>query len=326
MNEPHNGNLAMDLLRQFPSTSSNLLAKLLFEANPGVYKSLDSARSAIRYHRGAMGPVNRDKLSDNSFIPRQFVAPESDAKNLVNYVIPDDAGPIVAFGDVHFPYHSQDALEITIDHAIKIGAKTILMMGDVLDCYQVSRWERDPSLRDIKGEIEMFGEFIESLKQAIPDAKIIYKFGNHEHRFDRYIMANAPELFGLDEIRLQSLLKLEQLGIDYVKPMQIIKYKHLHLIHGHEYVFSINNPVNAARGLYMKAKKSAITWHHHRSSEHTESAINGDMVTCWSAGCLCDLKPEYMPLNSWNHGFAEISDSDGMFQVNNRRIINNRVL
>lgn len=323
--KPSKGLIVIDYLKMYPAASSAKIAQILYSEFPAEFTSVENARDMVRYYRGARGNQHRERMDDDNYLPK-FIAPPSDSREQSSYVIPDDAAPIVAFGDVHFPYHSPDALEITIEHAISIGAKTILMMGDIVDCYQVSRWERDPSMRDVKGEIEMFIDFIKSLKAAMPGVKIIYKFGNHEHRFDRYIMANAPELFNIDSIRLQNLLKLDELGIDYVSPMRIIKYKQLHLIHGHEYVFSINNPVNAARGLYLKAKKSAVTWHHHRSSEHTESAINGDMVTCWSSGCLCDLKPEYMPLNSWNHGFVEIHDQDGMFQVNNRRIISYRVM
>ncbi len=111
------------------------------------------------------------------------------------------------------------------------------------------------------------------------------------------------------------------------KGKQIIKYADLNIIHGHEYVFSISNPVNAARGLFNRAKASTLCFHHHRTSEHTETTITGKTITCWSVGCLCNLRPDYMPLNSWNHGFVEIyGDGNDGFHVDNKRIVNYRIV
>jgi hypothetical protein len=69
-----------------------------------------------------------------------------------------------------------------------------------------------------------------------------------------------------------------------------------------------------------------MCFHFHQTSEHTEPTISGEIITCWSVGCLCNLHPEYMPLNKWNHGFAEIYNEDGFFNVKNRKIINYKLL
>jgi len=139
-------------------------------------------------------------------------------------------------------------------------------------------------------------------------------------------MQHAPELYGLEAIKLESVLELSDMGVTVVTDKRIIRAGHLNIIHGHEYIYSISNPVNPARGLYNRAHKSALCFHHHQTSEHTEPSINGDIVTCWSAGCLCDLHPRYMPLNKWNLGFAVIRKTDGMFLVDNKRIVNYKVL
>ena len=53
---------------------------------------------------------------------------------------------------------------------------------------------------------------------------------------------------------------------------------------------------------------------------------NGKVVTTWSVGALCGMKPDYMPYNKWNLGFAEIEfDKNRDFEVYNKRIINNKV-
>jgi len=205
-------------------------------------------------------------------------------------------------------------------------ASTVILCGDWIDFYGLSRFVKDPRKRSVKDEIEELHEILAIIRNALPGARIIYKLGNHEERLDNYLMVNAPALYGMAEIELESLLKLSELGIEVVKDKRIIKIGHLAIIHGHEYIYSISNPVNPARGLFNRAKKSAICFHHHQTSEHTEPTISGDIITTWSGGCLCGLNPEYMPLNKWNLGFVEIYDDAGFYRVNNRRIVNYKLL
>lgn len=322
---PGKGQIVIDYLRKYKSASSYKIADLLARDYPDEFSSIENARTNVRYYRGSQGDEKRRKLNPDNYVPR-FTAPKSDEKESAPYIIPDESYPIIMAGDVHVPYHDPDALETCIEYAIDIRAKTFVMMGDWLDFYQVSRWMKDPRKRDLKSELAMFNELLDSMQAAMPDTKLIFKCGNHEFRLDSYILQNAPQLFGLDEIKLKNLLHLDRRGIDFVDHMQVIRYKHLNIIHGHEYVFSISNPVNPARGLYNRAKKNTICFHHHQSSSHSEKDISGDVTTCWSSGCLCNLSPEYMPFNKWNHGFIEINGDDDMFQVKNHNIINYKVV
>ena len=317
--------LVLDYLRKYKSASSYKLAEMLLRDYPTEFKSLDQVRQRIRYYRGSQGDEKRRKLNPDNYVPR-FTAPKSDEKESEPYIIPDDAYPIILAGDVHVPYHDPDALETCIEYAIDAKAKTFVMMGDWLDFYQVSRWMKDPRKRDLKSELAIFNELLDSMQAAMPEAKLIFKCGNHEFRLDSYILQNAPQLFGLDEIKLKNLLHLDQRGIDFVGHMQIIKYKQLHIIHGHEYVFSISNPVSPSRGLYMRAKKNAACFHFHQDGKYTDKDISGDNTTCWTGGCLCNLTPDYMPFNKWGHGFLEVTGHDDMFQVKNHNIINYKVV
>jgi hypothetical protein len=320
------GELVKSYLKKFPSISSNKLATMLITEYPADFKSHDTARALIRYYRGSIGDRQRSKLTPETYMPKISV-PSSDETDLLPYELDQNRWPIIAAGDVHIPYHSQDALEIMLEQAYNIGAKTLLMSGDWIDMYQVSRWQRDPRLRNVKDELTMFNQVLDMIQKEMPSMKIIFKVGNHEARFDNYLMANAPELYDMNEMHLENILKLRERNVDLVKDKRIMKFGHLYIIHGHEYVFSISNPVNPARGLYNRAKKSTICFHHHQTSEHTEPSINGDIVTCWSSGCLCGLKPDYMPLNKWNHGFIEIDGGeDGEFLVRNRRIVNYKIV
>ena len=65
-----------------------------------------------------------------------------------------------------------------------------------------------------------------------------------------------------------------------------------------------------------------------KQGENTEGSLDGDMVTCWAVGCLCDLNPKYMPFahTIWNIGFAHISMNADNFHVRNYRIKNGKIL
>jgi len=254
--------------------------------------------------------------------------PDGESIDFSPVVLGPENYPMLIGSDAHIPYHDRRAVELFILRGKSIRAKTIIFDGDWLDCYQLSSFQRDPKQRSIEEEIATANSIFAIFRKEFPEARIIFKLGNHEDRYDYYLMRHAPELYGLKSIHLSSLpeLGLDALKIETVSNKRIIRAGHLHIIHGHEYPGGMTAPVSPARGLYLKAKKSAMEGHFHQTSEHTETAINGDVVTCWSIGCLCDLHPQYMPLNKWNHGFAEIMEEDGFFVVRNRRIIENRLL
>ena len=319
------GDVVIDLLRKYPSQSSKHLAEILMSELPGHYQSLDSARCAVRYYRGAKGVHSRACMDPEGLVERISI-PEADVETYEPYILGPDAYPVVAGGDAHVPFHDRDALEIFIERAVKIGAKTVVLAGDWLDFYGISSFLRDPRKRNIVEEIELFKEILGIIAKALPNSKIIYKLGNHEERYDAYILRNAPELYRLDAVHLHNVLGLAAMGIECVSEKRIVKAGHLNIIHGHEYRFAISNPVSPARGLFLKAGANAICWHFHKKSEHSTRNMNGKRTGTWSAGCLCGLTPQYAPLNDWGHGFAEIYQDDDYFKVDNKGIINYRIV
>ena len=136
----------------------------------------------------------------------------------------------------------------------------------------------------------------------------------------------AGELNGVEDFELDTIIGKRVSDITFINEKRIMKAGDLNIVHGHEFASSIISPVNIARGLYLRSKASSICGHHHRSSEHTEQDINGKIVTTWSVGCLSELHPQYMPINSWNHGFCMIDISGKEFEVRNKRIWKGKIL
>jgi hypothetical protein len=322
-NPTYIGDIVKEYIKKYPSIASKRLAKTIITDIPTL-GSMETIRGRIRYYRGANGEKARKDILKENYIPR-FEIPEPEPENYESYIFTGQY-PIIIFADTHVPYHDLDSLDICLERAYTIKAKTIIINGDFFDCYMMSKFCKDPRNRSMKDELEIGKSIFATIRKNFPDITIIFKYGNHEERFDDYIKVNAPNIFGLESTHLINQLDIDKYKIDVVDNKRIIKVQHLHVLHGHEYGNSMTNPVNPARGLYLRAKKTALCNHYHQSSEHTESAINGDIVTDWSGGCLCGLHPYYLPNNKWNHGFTEIYNDDEYFTVHNRKIINYKLV
>ena len=115
--------------------------------------------------------------------------------------------------DVHAPYHDEEALELAVQDGIDSGCDCVILVGDFMDFYACSFWEKDPRQRDFAGELKMGREMLKSIREAFPGKQIIYKLGNHEERYERWMIAKAPELLGVEDFQIQKLLRLDELNI-----------------------------------------------------------------------------------------------------------------
>jgi predicted phosphodiesterase len=322
------GQIVSEYLSKFPNTASLTLARKIFNENKEVFATIEQARNSVRYYRGSCGEYNRNKATLKFENPEnKWNLPVSECDDYEPFIIPSELKSGLILCDMHIPYHDVDVCEIALEFGKEHNADFILLNGDSIDFYQLSSFMRDPRKRRVKNEIELLTQFIKSIKNNFPNAKIYYKYGNHEERLDRYLMIHAAELFDLDSMRLENILNLESLGIEHIDKRRVIKYRHLSILHGHEYKFNISNPVNPARGIFLRTHDTALAGHFHQTSEHTEKRLNEETITCWSSGCLCGLHPEYMPLNKWNHGFAIVREvEDGYWRVANKKIIDYKVV
>lgn len=321
------------LIAEFPDAGALTLAKRAFRMRPELWPNQEACRSMIRDIFGCRGDLKRKQISDKTFYrePRksgwspaipEALLPMGDWKPL------EIAGSVKALilSDVHIPFHDPVSLGVALQYGFDRNADLVLLNGDITDHYALSRWELDPKLRDFPAEVRATKLFLASIREGFPTARIIFKQGNHEERFERYLRLKAPDLLGLPEFEWGSVFGLDDLKIELVKDKRPIRLGQLNVIHGHEYVFSISNPVNPARGMYLRAKNHVLGGHFHQSSNHSEKTLEGKVVSAWSTGCLCGLHPVYRPLNPWNLGFAFVEvEADGAFHVQNLRIIEGKV-
>lgn len=252
--------------------------------------------------------------------------PDSKENKYNPYKFPVNHNDILFLTDIHVPYHNIPALTAALKYGLENEVNTIYINGDLIDFYAISRFQKDPRKRDLATEIYMARDFLYTLRRLFPTQAIYFKAGNHDIRWDHYLINNASDLVGIEEFSLQSILHLDKLNITFIPDKQLVRMGRLVALHGHEFGSSMFSPVNIARGLYLRAKDNAICGHHHQTSEHTEPNINGKVTTCWSVACLCELHPDYMPINKFTHGFAHVKVFDNEeFEVTNYRIVDGKI-
>jgi UDP-2,3-diacylglucosamine pyrophosphatase LpxH len=215
-------------------------------------------------------------------------------------------GKTAILSDLHLGIHDKAAIVAALTYLKKEKCENIILNGDILDSAAISRHPKSPDTPKYLHEIELAKKFLSSIRQDYPDARIIFKEGNHEDRLVRYIMEKATELEGI--VSLKEMLELDKHGIEYCESTQILRANNVFVIHGHE--LKIGGGINPARALLLKSFESTIMGHVHRSSFSSGKSLSGKFIRTWTTGCLCKLSQGYMPYSSSNHGFAIIeSDS-----------------
>lgn len=326
-----------EYMDKFPLTPNLTLAKKIYKENTVLFKSVESVRQMIRERKGQHGKKSHSAKDKSRFqekgenaiklgIGNPYGLPESDETVLEPFVLAKSFRKALVLSDIHLPYHSVSALNLAFDYAKGEKPDVIILNGDYVDAYHLSRFEKDPRKRSFKGELDAARKFLSVLHKTF-DVPIIMKAGNHDERYEAFLRVKAPELLDIEEFRLDVLMRFREYGAIFVGDKRIIKAGKLNIIHGHEGQNGVFSPVNPARGFYTKFKANVLGGHHHQVSEHSEKDLEGNVITCWSTGCLCELQPAYSPFNKWSHGFAmvAIDGRTGEFEVDNLRIIKGKI-
>lgn len=258
------------------------------------------------------------KPSKDSKVP---ALPEPIERDLAP-IVHDTPGNWWVVSDSHIPFHDKRSLELGADRAKRDGAVGILLNGDTIDGLGLSsKFHKQPDDHMFEKELECWYSFAQWLRHKFPKIPIIYKRGNHEERFETYL-AKFPEFFGIKHIQFQNVMEFEKYGVQDVKDGRVIMLGKLPILHGHEYQSGISAPVNPARGAFLRLTHTVLVGHSHQSSDHNEKNMFDKVISVWSTGCNCTLKPRYRPFNKWNHGCAIVNvGKNGDFEVRNLRVI-----
>lgn len=249
--------------------------------------------------------------------------PESFESIYEHFYLPKHLKNTLLLSDGHFPYQNNSAIEEAINYGSVKKVDSILLNGDILDCYMLSKFQPDPRERNFGEEIIAFQMFIKELTRIF-HVPIFYKLGNHEERYEKVMISRCAEFLGIPHFEFENVLGCKELGVTVIKDQRIVYAGKLPIFHGHELQMK-SVSVNPARTLFLKTHVSSMCSHLHRTSQHTEPSLNED-ITCWSTGHLGEEHPKYARINKWNHGCARIEkDEDGNFEVINVNLTKNKL-
>ncbi len=316
------------LCLEFPDAPSRTLAKKLSTTHKCT---IELARSHIRMSRGNIGDKNRKDTKPVAPRPNQPAGwkPEM-PPSLIDPWVPFDMGnghKTAILSDLHVPFHSEIAVGAAVDYCRQRKPDNLLINGDFMDFYAISKYQKDPSKIDFDAELGAGADMFAWLRNMFPKARIIYKKGNHDERWMTWVVNNFPLLKVAKKLNLQEKLEramdetlnVEKFGVEVVNNQRPVMVGKLPVLHGHE--LGRGGGVNPARWLFLKTTSTMMIGHGHRTSQHTEPDWKHVDTTCWTTGCLCDLTPEYARITKWNWGAAFVEvDSNGEFEVDNFRI------
>lgn len=215
---------------------------------------------------------------------------------------------MIAFGDVHIPYHHTTATEVFARVVEHMEPDLLICLGDLLDCSQFSThaptW--GVAQTEYQEDLRVACELLDRLQKHA--RKLVILEGNHEYRIDRWAAAT-------DEGRGAYSMLAPRKRLTQDRECLYIPYGSANGRYPH---FRVNSRIVAVHGwsyarhatkhhLAMSQGRSVIHGHtHHADATIIQSVWHrGRIIEARSAGCLCQLVPLYgtgRPVE-WVHAF-----------------------
>lgn len=209
------------------------------------------------------------------------------------------------YGDTHYPYQDDRALAIVGRIAEVLRPSVIVHMGDLLDCYALSRFDKDPNvIGSLQEEIDHARAHLAAMRLRSPKSRFVLLEGNHEHRLTKVLWGLQGESRTLAKLNIVResltwpvLLGLDGMGIEFVpyteQPASGILPRFT-LKHG--------TVVRKESGYTARAEmehhgESGASGHTHRVGIYQKTS---DRQRVWlETGCTCSLAPSYTPRPNW---------------------------
>ena len=243
-----------------------------------------------------------------------FGIEESIGKEYTSLRLEDKFKKVGIMSDIHVPFHSMSALTCAIKHLREEQIDCLILNGDIMDFYAISRHEKEKDLRDFAKEIDMGRNFLQKIRDLFPRIPIYYKMGNHENRWQRYLNDQAEEFAQLHEMQFEQFFRLDKIGMIYVPDWQGIEVANLLVLHGHEIMAGGMNP---SQSTFNKTFCDTLIGHVHRTTSTIKKNGFKEYFHTYSTGCLTQLSPKYYPFAQHNNGMAIVYIENGKTKVNN---------
>lgn len=294
-------------------------------------------KSSIKIHVKRIAPVEL-VVPARTDGPR-FKAPEFTNKSSL------ETRRVVFVGDQQAPYFNEDLHEAFLDFLWDWKPHEGVLIGDTIDFPDISRHPAKPEIHVTPQECVDSGYLIlRQYREAHEQTAWQKLAGNHDERLRRYQIDKALPLFGLrraevpDEepelpvLDVGHLLRLDELGIEYVRPVgdyeheQIKVSQYLAACHGW---IARKGSGASALGTIEQLGYSVVHGHTHRQGiiHKTRHDIDGrtTILAGCETGCMCRIDGlGYAKAPDWQNGFATAEVfPDGTFHLDLATFIGN---
>jgi hypothetical protein len=143
--------LVKHYLLKYPDYPKRTLAKLIVEENPDI-GTINSVRNLILLSTGSMGETHKNKaiMHTKSTIQEGLEKLKVVSHNKEMQNVHLGQGRYLVLSDVHIPYHDEDALTTALEWGLNNDVDTIILNGDIMDCYPVSSFVKGPVNAHVK--------------------------------------------------------------------------------------------------------------------------------------------------------------------------------
>lgn len=203
--------------------------------------------------------------------------------------------------DVHIPFECESSIRCLIRVAKELRPDVFVCLGDLLDFYQLSRFDKDPSRKTtVADDCDLARKWFYKLDRALPDkCTKVFIEGNHEARLQKWIWANGSDL-GKMIPALGDYLHLPALGWEHVRYGELWRYGNVAYMHGDRC------GMNVSMNMIRKYGCNVVHGHDHGAGlRYFANAVS----RVWSLNCghLSDMTQQeylYGGVADWTVGFG----------------------
>lgn len=257
-----------------------------------------------------------------------------------------DAELIVFAGDQQAPFHNENLHELFCQWLEFNRPHRGVLIGDTIDLPDISRHPTNPEWAATTQEcVDAAYLLLRDYVQSSKDTGWTKLGGNHDERLRRVVINQISDFYGLRQaarpgeelggsiLDAEFLLRLDELGIEYVRPNGSYEHGQVnisnHLAARHGWIARKGSGASALKTLEHLGF-SVVVGHTHRQSQvhKTRHDINGDLstITAVETGCMCRIEEGlgYAVAPDWQNGFATaIVWPDGTFRLELATYVNN---